>query len=287
MLMTGLPAGSAACLSYPFSLELLMYGIVQSVEQLSPGMVRIVLGEGDLSEFEPTGYTDEYINAQFPPAGAPYEPPFSPDDLAELPAEQRPRPRRFTVRSWDGDRQRLTLDFAVHGDTGYAGPWAKRAQPGDRLQFKGPGGGYKPDPSADWHLLVGDESALPAIAASLERIPPGHQALALIVVDGPEYEQPLPAGPGIEVRWLHRRQAKNPEDVLVDEVRSLSFPDGPVDLFVHGEAGEVRAVRKHLLADRGLDVSGQSISAYWRRDHDDEQWRAVKRQWLAEQAADA
>ncbi len=264
-----------------------MYGVVQSVEQLTPGMVRIVLGDGDLDGFESTGCTDEYVNAFFVPDGAPYEVPFEPDDLDGVDAELRPKPRRFTVRAWDDEQNRLTIDFVAHGDVGYAGRWAQRAAPGDRLQFRGPGGGYAPDTDAAWHLLVGDESAIPAIAASLERLEPGVRAIALLVVDDPANEQPLDSSGDVDVVWLHRRDSPRPEDLLVDAVAALEFPDGPVDLFVHGEAGEVRAVRRHLSADRGIDVSEASISPYWRRNHDDESWRAIKSQWLAEQAADA
>ncbi|MEM7323209.1 MAG: siderophore-interacting protein [Actinomycetota bacterium] len=263
-----------------------MYGVVKEVERLSPGMIRVVLSDGDLDGFESTGFTDEYVNAFFVPDGAPYEVPFTPEDIEEVDAEHRPKPRRYTVREWDAEQQHLTIDFVAHGDVGYAGRWAQRATPGDRLQFRGPGGGYAPNPEAGWHLLVGDESALPAIAASLERLPAGARAITILVVDGPEYEQPLDSPADVDVVWLHRKDSPQPENLLPDAVAAIEFPDGQVDIFVHGEAGEVRDVRKHLLNDREVDISGSSISPYWRRNHDDESWRAIKSQWLAEQAAD-
>ncbi len=263
-----------------------MYGEVQTVERLSPSMVRVVLGGGDLAGFEPTPYTDQYINAQFLPADAPYTAPFDRDTIDAADAAFRPRPRRFTVRRWDGERHLLTIDFVAHGDVGYAGSWAQRAVPGDRLQFRGPGGGYAPDPGAAWHLFVGDESAFPAIAASVEHLPPQARAVVLVVVDGPDHELPLEGPAGLDLAWLHRRTADAPEDLLVDAVAALDFAPGPVGVFVHGEAGEVRAVRRHLAVDRGLDVDGASISAYWRRDFTDEDWRATKAAWLAEMRAD-
>lgn len=263
-----------------------MYGVVQEVERLTPGMVRVVLGEGDLDGFRSTGYTDEYINISFLPDGAPYEIPFEPSEL-DVAAELRPKPRRLTVRAWDEATQQLTIDVVAHGDVGHAGRWAQRAVVGDRLQFRGPGGGYAPDPEAAWHLYVGDESALPAIASSLERLPAGARAIALVVVDGVADEQVIDSPGDVDLVWLHRRDSPRPEELLVDAVAALAFPGGPVDVFVHGEAGEVRSVRRHLLVDRGLDLASASISPYWRRDHDDESWRAVKSQWLAEQAADA
>ncbi|MEL6894309.1 MAG: siderophore-interacting protein [Actinomycetota bacterium] len=262
------------------------YGTVERVERLSSSMVRVVFGGPGLDGFVDAAETDRYVNARFVPDDALYSVPFTDDDLAEVPADQRPRARRFTVRRWDEAQRKLTIDFVAHGDVGYAGRWAQRAQVGDRLQMSGPGGSYRPDPSADWHLMVGDESALPAIAASLEVLPAHARGVALVVVDRPENELAVASPADVDLRWLHRSSAAEPETLLVDEVCRLDWPEGSVDVFVHGEAAEVRAVRRHLVADRAIDVGGASISPYWRRGKTDEAWREIKKQWLAEQAAD-
>lgn len=110
-----------------------MYEEVQHVEQLSPDLVRIVLGGGTLDQFEGVAATDAYINAKFPPAGSPVTVPFEKSDLADVEEALRPRPRRFTIREWNPDSQELAIDFVVHGDAGFAGTWAQRAKPGDRL----------------------------------------------------------------------------------------------------------------------------------------------------------
>ena len=263
-----------------------MYGTVEAVERLTPSMVRVVLGGDGLDAFRPNGLTDAYVNAQFVPRGAAYTAPFGPNDLEGLAPEHRPRSRRYTVRAWDDERRRLTIDFVAHGDEGYAGPWAQRARPGDRLQLSGPAGGYRPDPDADWHLLVGDESALPAIAASLEVVPPGARCVVRLVVDDARHELPLESPGHLDVAWLHRAATADPDQLLPRAVAALRWLPGRVDVFVHGEAGEVRAVRRHLVAERGVDRDTASISPYWRRHHTDERWRETKRQWLAEQAAD-
>jgi NADPH-dependent ferric siderophore reductase len=233
-----------------------------------------------------TAHTDAYVNAQFFPAGAPELVPFSKHDLDSLPDHQRPKARRFTVRAWDPTTRHLTIDFAVHGDRGYAGPWALRAQPGDRLQFTGPGGGYRPNPDAAWYLMAGDESAIPAIAASLEVLSEGDTCVVLIVVDDADHEIPLESAADVRLEWLHRNTAADPERLLVDAVGDLEWSAGPVDVFLHGEAGEVRAVRSHLVAERGIDPKQASISPYWRRGADDEAWRAIKKQWLRDQERD-
>ena len=88
------------------------------------------------------------------------------------PAGPRDGPHAHVLGPRLGRRaQQLTIDFVVHGDVGVAGPWARTAQPGDELDLVGPGGAYTPDPDADWHLLAGDASVIPAISASLPRIP--------------------------------------------------------------------------------------------------------------------
>jgi NADPH-dependent ferric siderophore reductase len=188
--------------------------------------------------------------------------------------------RSYTVRAFDADARELTLDFVVHGDTGIAGPWALAARPGDELLLLGPGGGYEPAPGAGRHLLAGDLSALPAVAVALERLP--HDAVGHVVLEvhGPDDELPLTAPPAVEVRWVHQGDDR-PGSRLVDAVRALPWPDDDVHAFVHGEAGAVRRLRRHLRLERGLDLDRLSISGYWRLGVDDEGWRAGKREWNA------
>ena len=264
-----------------------LYGEVLEVERLTPHMVRVVLGGDGLAEFAPTPFTDQYVNVLFVPPGAPYDVPFDPDVAKESAPEHRPRGRRYSIRAWDPASGRLTIDFVVHGDVGFAGRWATHAGPGDRLQIVGPTGGYAPDPEADWYLMVGDESALPAIAASLEQIPAGRTVLAALVVDDAASRLALDCPGELAVTWVHREDEPDNPDQLLQAVEKLDFPAGRVQVFVHGEAGEVRAVRRHLIADRGVPREGASISPYWRRDYTDERWREVKRAWLAETAQDA
>lgn len=263
-----------------------MYAEVQHVERLNPDLLRVVLGGGTLDRFEGATTTDGYINAKFIPAGSPVTVPFSKSDLVAVDQALRPRPRRFTIRRWNPEGQQLVIDFVTHGDAGYAGTWAQRAKPGDRLQFEGPGGSYRPSPNVDWHLMVGDESAIGAIGASLESLRPGQRALAFIVVEEPGYEIAVPSNGEVDVRWLYRSDSKGSESWIAEAVAEAEFPSGTFDAFVHGEAAEVRAVRLHLATDRNVDVDAQSISPYWRRRHTDEDWRQVKRKWLADQSRD-
>lgn len=248
-------------------------------EQLTPHMVRLVLGGEGLDGLEADEFTDHYIKVLFAPEGVSYPEPFDMEQIrADLPREQWPTTRTYTVRGWDAAAGELTVDLVVHGDEGLAGPWAARAQVGDPVRFLGPGGGYAPDPAADWHLLVGDESALPAIAASLERAPAGAVVHAFVEVAGPEEEQKIAAPDGVALTWLHRGDRPVGE-ALVAAVRELDFPAGDVHAFVHGEAGFVKDLRRYLRVERDVPRERLSVSGYWRLGKTDEAWRAVKREW--------
>ncbi|MCZ2819494.1 siderophore-interacting protein [Modestobacter sp. VKM Ac-2977] len=258
-------------------------GEVLRTSRLTPHMIRVVLGGEGLAGFPAGEYTDHYVKLLFPPAGAPYGVPFDPDRVrAELPAEVWPVTRTYTVRSWDPAAGELTIDFVHHGDTGLAGPWAANAQPGDRIQLLGPGGAYTPSPDADWHLLVGDESALPAIAAALPRLPAGVPAFVFLEVAGPaEQQADLALGDGVTVVWVHR-EGRAPGEALVTAVKAVQLPAGTGHVFVHGEAGLVKELRLHLRTERGLDPAFTSISGYWRQGRTEDRWQAEKPEWNAE-----
>ncbi len=263
-----------------------MFAEVLDVERITPGLIRVRFGGGDLHEFESTEYTDQYINGYFVPPDATYPVPFDLDEVRTLGDELRPRPRRFTVRKWDEEAKKLTIDFVIHGDVGFAGPWAKRTVPGDKLQFKGPNGGYSPNPEVDWHLFAGDETAIPGISASVESLGSGSHCVVFIVVDSHEFEVPIHTDATLDLKWLHRDNSTDPSSLLLAAVRNFDFLEGTYDAFVHGEAGEVRELRKYLVGEKSLDLETSSISPYWRRNHTDEAWRKVKKEWLADQEND-
>jgi NADPH-dependent ferric siderophore reductase len=239
----------------------------------------VVLGGEELRGFPEGTQTDRYVKLLFPLPQVAYPEPF---DVAairrDLPRDQWPRTRTYTVRAWDPAEVELTIDFVYHGAEGLAGPWAAAARPGDELHFLGPGGGYAPDPAADWHLMAGDDSALPAIAASLAALPAAAVARVFIEVAGPEDEQKFDAPGGAEVVWLHRGTGPV-GDALVAAVTAAAFPPGTAQAFVHGEAHFVKELRRHLRHDRGLAREQMSISGYWRRGADEDGWQSGKADW--------
>ncbi|MCX3059777.1 siderophore-interacting protein [Streptomyces beihaiensis] len=257
---------------------------VVRTERLTPHMRRVVLGGPGLADFPDLEYTDHYVKLLFAPEGVTYEEPF---DVArireELPREQWPVTRTYTIRAWDPAARELTLDFVIHGDEGLAGPWAARVEPGETVRFMGPGGAYAPDTTADWHLLAGDESALPAVAAAVESLPDGARAHVFLEVEGPGDEQKIDSP--TPITWLHRG-GRPVGSALIEAVTGLDFPAGRPHVFVHGEAGFVKELRRHLRADREIPRDQLSISGYWRLGHNEDGWQASKREWNAQVEAE-
>jgi NADPH-dependent ferric siderophore reductase len=257
---------------------------VVRTERLTPHMQRVVLGGEGLAGFATGTSTDHYVKLLFGAEGVTYPEPFDPQRIREeFPREHWPVTRTYTVRAWDPAVRELTLDFVVHGDEGLAGPWALKVQPGEVVHFMGPGGAYAPDTEADWHLLAGDESALPAIAAALESLPDGSVVRAFVEVSDPEEEQKIDSD--VDVVWLHRGD-RPVGRALVEAVRGLEFPAGRVHAFVHGEAGFVKELRKLLRVEREIPRDDLSISGYWRLGHNEDGWQASKREWNAQVEAE-
>ncbi len=252
--------------------------VVTRVEQLTPHMVRVVLGGEGLRPIVAGSYTDHYVKVLFPLPGVTYPEPFDMGAIREtLPRQDHPVVRTYTVRKWFPEIPEMWIDFVVHGDEGIAGPWAAAAQPGDVIRFMGPGGGYAPSADADWHLLAGDESALPAIAAALEGMPAGARVRAFIEIENADEEQKVETGDA-EITWLHRGDRPVGE-LLVEAVRGYEFPAGQVHAFVHGEATFVKELRRYLKVELGIPMDQLSISGYWRRGMNEDGWQSSKRDW--------
>jgi len=270
--------------------------VVLRTEQVMPHMIRVVLGGNGFNTFTPSEFTDSYVKLIFLPAGADVAAlpqPLTLDSFAGLPAATQPVLRTITVRHADPAARELAVDIVVHGEHGVAGPWAATAQPGQPLYVMGPSGAYAPDPSADWHLLAGDETALPAISAALEALPADAIGQVFIEVAGPEDELSLTAPEGVQVNWLYRggRADLVGEDragdfaPLVEAVKTAFWMPGQVHAFVHGEAQAVmHNLRHYIRKERGVDAKWASISGYWRRGRTEESFRQWKKELAAAEA---
>ena len=242
-------------------------------ERITRRMTRMIVGGPAVAEFVPGPFTDTYVRLVLPAPAV-----SCPDDLdmrrvhAELPRAAWPRTRTYTVRSLDPVAGEMAIDIYDHGRPGLARSWLAALRPGDPVLVHDMRGRYRPGAGADWHLLVGDTVALPAIAVTLGAMAPGMRAKVIVEVGDCADEQPLPTAADAEVRWVHRARGES----LTEAVRSLRFDPGVVQGFVHGEGGAIQQLRRLLLQERGLTKDLLSISGYWRRGLNDEQWRQAK-----------
>jgi len=241
---------------------------------ITPSIRRVHLRADDLSAFADSQATDRYLKLIFPKPGILYSGQIDIRAMRGIvPPEDLPDVRTYTALHPDLVAGTLDIDFVVHGDEGLAGPWAANARTGDELLANGPGGSYQPDLSADWYLFVGDESAIPAIAASLEILPEDATARVIVLVESAEHEPQLHLPGGAEPQFVHRRSGGS----LEAAVRALEWTDGRVGAFVHGEAEEImRGIRPYLKDERGLSREQLSISGYWRRGATEDGFRVWK-----------
>ncbi|MEI7059057.1 siderophore-interacting protein [Nocardioides sp. CCNWLW239] len=230
--------------------------VVTATRRLSAGMTRVYFRAEDMAAFVGSVCTDRFLRLEIPVG----------DGSTAC--------RTYTALEPSVADGTLAVDFVHHGDEGVAGRWAATAGPGDVLTVRGPGGTYAPDPTADWHLLVGDESGLPAIRAALAVLPPDAVGYAVIEVPSAEHVQQVQAPAGVVVRWLDAT-VDPPLDAVV---RELPWLVGRVHAFVHGEAEmTMQRIRPYLLRERGVPRGDVSISGYWRRGNNEDSFRTWKR----------
>lgn len=253
---------------------------------VTPAMRRLVFAGADDTAFatflgRDNDFTDRYVKLLFCDPGTTYPHPFDMEEIREtLPSDVWPIPRTYTVRWIDRAAKAIAIDFVVHGDAGIAGPWAANAIVGDRIHLFGPGGAYAPAPEPDWHLIAGDDAALPAIGAAFEAMPAGARVRAYLEVDGPDDEQQFASAADLEITWLHRNgAAPGSTSLIADAVKAMDWPDGRAQVFIHGESGLLKALRSYLLKERMVERADLSFSGYWRRGTNEEgfrEWKAVQ-----------
>ena len=249
---------------------------VLSAEIIAPQMRRIVFAVQD-----PEGFhfhlmaPDQHVKLFFPgDDGTVTMPDVGPQGMI-LP-ENGPRPinRDYTVRAFDEAAGTVTVDFVLHTH-GVAGNWAAAAEPGDRLGLLGPRGSHFYPIGYDWYLLAADETALPALARWLEELPADKPVVAFVEVSGPEDEVALPERSGLDLRYLYRGDAApGDSDVLGAAIADFEFPAGRVFAWMAGEANSLKAPRRYLRRELGLDKGQVKVDGYWRsgtvnHDHHD------------------
>lgn len=222
---------------------------------VTPHMLRITLGGADIDHF-PADQESAYIKLIF-----------------EHPGEERPLMRTYTVRHQREDE--FDVDFVLHEPAGPAAQWAKNVRPGDPILIGGPGPKKLVDNSADWFMIIGDMTALPAVSVNLEQLPDDAKGYAVIEVIDERDIQPLTHPAGVELHWLvnpHPGQAS----VLLDRVRELEWLPGRPSIWAACEFSGMRALRQHFKEERQVKRRDLYISSYWKLGSSEDQHKRVK-----------
>ncbi|MFT3887652.1 MAG: siderophore-interacting protein [Arachnia sp.] len=241
---------------------------VRRTAQVSPHIIRVTLGGGQLDRFEYKGF-DQWFRLALPVRdenrfdNLPQK--FGVGGLLKfltLPKDTRPVIRNYTIRQFDRQTGELDIDFVVHGTQGVAGPWAASAQPGTQVAFIDQGCGWAPVP-AERSLIVADESAMPAALAILRDMPRDAVGDALIELFDERDKQEAEAPDGVTVHWLVRNAADNPGTLALPALREL--PIGPsLYAFAVGESALATGTRRHLVGERGVPKANVTFCGYWR-----------------------
>jgi NADPH-dependent ferric siderophore reductase len=237
--------------------------------RITPQMARITLTSEDFESFVSLAY-DDHCKVFFPEKGTTDFPvPTSGENGLVFPDGKRPEVRDYTPRHYDNAARTLTLDFVLHGD-GPASGWAEAARPGDTIGIGGPRGSFVVRGDFDWYLLVGDETALPAISRRLEELPRDARAIAVIEIADNGEIQKIDAPDGAEIHWLSREGAE-PGDLerLLGAVQRLELPQGDGYVFVAGESKMSKAVRQHMVDERGHHPDWVKAAGYWQAGSED------------------
>jgi NADPH-dependent ferric siderophore reductase len=233
---------------------------VKRVIHLTPRMVRVTFASPELGDFAWNGPA-AHIKLIFSQAAAPagVEPP-------------RPTMRTYTPRRFDQATHELDVDFILHGE-GPASSWAEQAAIGQSLTIAGPGRNYVIDPAAEWFLLAGDDTAIPAISTILETLPSSASARVFIEVVGRQDEVEIPAHPNTVVTWLHRGAEASKAGAPLDAaIRAYEMPSGSGRVYVACESGAMRRIRAHLLNEKTINREHLVTRGYWKLgsvDHPD------------------
>lgn len=248
----------------------MLRGRVLRRTRVSTNLVRVTIGGGDLDRFVPMGY-DQWFRLFFPRSGqAMFRLPGRGDMLGyaqflATPKSVRPHMRNYSVRAHRaGDTgAEIDVDFVLH-DGGIASTWASTVEPGAEVAVLDEGIGFAPPAGTEWVLLVGDETAIPAIAGIAASLADAARGIAIIEVPSDDDRQAFAAPGGLDIRWLPRAAGAKPGATALAAVETATLPTGRGYAFSVGEAALATGVRRHLLAERGFEKASVAFCGYWR-----------------------
>jgi NADPH-dependent ferric siderophore reductase len=238
---------------------------VARVRDLTPHMRRITLTGEDLAGFASAGF-DDHVKLFLPRPGEdePARPAIGADGKSVWDESTKPPARDFTPRRYDAAAGELDIDFALH-ESGPATDWAVGARPGSRLGIGGPRGSFVISTAFDWHLLIGDETAIPAIGRRLEELPAAAHAVVVVEVADAGEQMSFASKATCDVTWVHRDGARpGSVDGLDGAVRAMRLPPGQGYAWVAAETAVAKQLRQTLI-ERGADRRWLRAAGYWKQ----------------------
>jgi NADPH-dependent ferric siderophore reductase len=225
---------------------------VSAVEHLSPQMLRITLTSPDLHDFVSASF-DDHVKLIFPDNG------------------EEPVMREYTPRSFDTSSNMLVLDFALH-EAGPATQWASSAKTGDTMQIGGPRGSAVIPDDFDWYLLVGDETALPAIGRRLEELRAGVPVASFVIGEA----QKITTKANWTPHWINRDGSSDDTSLLQAALDKHVLPEGEGFVWIAAEANVARSLRSYIVDTRGHAKSWTKAAGYWTRGQADTSVKSIE-----------
>ncbi|MDQ0726956.1 siderophore-interacting protein [Microbacterium sp. W4I20] len=258
----------------------LIHLTVQRTEHLSAHWIRVTLGGGEIEKFRPMGF-DQWFRLFLPiggDAGLERVPVkankmFGYLRFLRIPDGERPVMRNYSVRAYRAatasSGAEIDVDFVLHGSAadGTAGPasrWAETCQPGEHVLIIDEGLTFNPQRGTERVVLVGDATALPAIASICASLPLDAVGTAIIEVPSDEDALAFPHPSGVEVVWIVRPHDVAPGSLALETLARTVLPDAPFHAYGAGEQALASGVRKHLVGERGVDKNAVSFCGYWK-----------------------
>ncbi|SMQ85436.1 NADPH-dependent ferric siderophore reductase, contains FAD-binding and SIP domains [Devosia lucknowensis] len=236
---------------------------VVSNERLTPHVVRITFTDPSFSDFPSLAY-DDHVKLFFPPEGTePSLPVPGPNGLDWPEGMPKPEGRDYTPRRFDAARREVVIDFVVH-DGGVAAAWAERAKPGDRLGIGGPRASFVIPDNLQHYVLIGDETALPAIGRRIEELPGTATVRAFMEIADERERQSFDTAARVEITWVERAKGQS----LIEVVQAAADPEPESYIFIAGEAS-MSTMLRDAFVQRGHDPELIKAAGYWRRGEAD------------------
>ena len=225
---------------------------------VTPHMLRVTLGGENIATL-PEDQASAYVKLIFP-----------------QPAEARPLMRTYTIRQQRKDE--IDIDFMIHDEAGPASGWAQTTRPGDRILVGGPGARKLINPDADWFVLAGDMTALPAISGNIELLPENARGYAVIEVLDERDIQDLPKPAGFDIHWVVNPKPDSSRSVILERLQQLPRLEGEPSVWIACEFSNMRQLRQEFKQERETPKSHLYISSYWKMGSSEDQHKLAKRE---------